>query len=346
MDVGSSSRVNRIRREDQRHHRRVGRKEQPSEVESTDSERSHRSNWSRATSKSKRLQHSTSDSSDNPEESIDKSASRRRNIRMQANRRPHGDITHNHETGTGRKGASEFRLKIDIPSFDGTLNIEDFLDWVTDVDRFFEHVEVPSEKRAATVACRLKSGAAAWWDKQLRDRELQGKARVCTWRKMRGIIIDEYLPDYDQISEKKGVVEGFKNTPAQQQQGGHPNTNPYSRPFMGKCYRCGGPGKIFTILIDGGSMENIIGGKVARTLELQMEPHPNPYTLGWIAATSGGILVAQRCKVPFSIGNGSPLWNFGEQAQHCISYKARIKEWKIYKREERGVVWPSNNQQQ
>lgn len=57
MDVGSSYRVNRNRREDQRHHHRVGRKEQPYEVESTDSECSHRSNWSRATSKSKRLQH-------------------------------------------------------------------------------------------------------------------------------------------------------------------------------------------------------------------------------------------------------------------------------------------------
>lgn len=119
---------------------------------------------------------------------------------MLAHRRPRGDITHNHETGTGRKGASELRLKIDIPSFDGTLNIEDFLDWVTDVDMFFEHVEVPSEKRAAMVAYRLKSGAAAWWDVQLCDRELQGKARVCTWRKMRGMIVDEYLrADYDQV---------------------------------------------------------------------------------------------------------------------------------------------------
>ncbi|XP_042047201.1 uncharacterized protein LOC121793062 [Salvia splendens] len=407
---------------------------------------------------------------------------------MQAHRRPRGDITHNHETGTGRKGASKFRLKIDIPSFNGTLNIEAFLDWVTDVDRFFEHVEVPNEKRAAMVACRLKSSPAAWWDRQLRDRELQGKARVCTWRKMRGMIVDEYLPaDYDQVlfqqyqccqqnnrsvhdytcefnrlttrtklsestsqqvaqymeglkpqirnrigiqhiktlrdaksfalkveqmihqnpfrnqqnsdrtrptgqragdtpaqqnNEKKGATEGFKNTPAQQQQGGRPNPNPYSRPFMGKCYRCGGTGhtsntcperrtvnlagkeidevepefcdpggdsdmndgdpdndllarvcrrvltapkvediqtqrhqlfrtrctikgKIFTILIDGGSMENIIGGKVARTLELQMEPHPNPYNLSRIATTSGGIRVAQCCKVPFSIGNYS-----------------------------------------
>ncbi|KAG6384252.1 hypothetical protein SASPL_155938 [Salvia splendens] len=121
-----------------------------------------------------------------------------------------------------------------------------------------------------------------------------------------------------QISEKKGAVEGFKNTPAQQQLGGRPNTNPYSRPFMGKCYRCGGPETEFCDpdgdgdMNDGDSdndllagvcrrvsgqhpsMENIIGGKVARTLESQMEPHPNSYTLGRIAATSGGIRVAQR----------------------------------------------------
>ncbi|KAG6415636.1 hypothetical protein SASPL_123049 [Salvia splendens] len=436
------------------------------------------------TLKSKRLQHSTSDSSDNPEESIDEFASRRRNIRMQAHRHPRGDIKHNHEMGTGRKGASEFRLKIDIPSFDGTLNIEDFLDWVTDVDRFFEHVEVLNEKRAAMVACRLKSVAAAWWDMQLRDRELQGKARVFTWRKMRGMIVDEYLPaDYDQTTrtklsestsqqvarcmeelkpqirnrigiqhiktlrnaksfalkaeqmimiqqnpfrnqqnsdrtrptgqtagdtpaqqnnKKKGATEGFKNTPAQQQQGGRkPQSKPLFSTIHGEpefcdpdgdgdmndvdpdndllagvcrrvltapkvedsqtqrhqlfCTRCTIKGKIFTILIDGGSMDNIIGGKVARTLELQMEPHPNPYNLGWIATTSGGIHVAQRCKFdvgschdgrtntysfekgvrdlyyyPYIVGNGSPLWNwsrcaprglisnknFGGQTQH------------------------------
>lgn len=47
--------------------------------------------------------------------------------------------THFHEQ-------SDYRLKLDIPSFDGHLHIEDFLDWLKIVESFFDYMDVPAKK--------------------------------------------------------------------------------------------------------------------------------------------------------------------------------------------------------
>ncbi|KAI5673910.1 hypothetical protein M9H77_14274 [Catharanthus roseus] len=59
------------------------------------------------------------------------------------------------------------RLKVDIPSFYGNLGIEDFVDWIAKIDHFFEYMDIPKEKRVKLVACRLKGGASAWWERLL-----------------------------------------------------------------------------------------------------------------------------------------------------------------------------------
>ncbi|KAL9674865.1 hypothetical protein QQ045_003064 [Rhodiola kirilowii] len=73
---------------------------------------------------------------------------------------------------------SNYRVKVDIPLFHGTMGVEEFLDWQIDVDRFLDVLGVPESKQAKMVAIRLKDIAAVWWDKLVVQRRRQGNARA------------------------------------------------------------------------------------------------------------------------------------------------------------------------
>ena len=57
---------------------------------------------------------------------------------------------------TTKRDGGDFLLRVDIPFFSGNLNIEGFKDWGANIDRFFDYMDVPEEKRVKLVACRLK----------------------------------------------------------------------------------------------------------------------------------------------------------------------------------------------
>ncbi|KAI5677709.1 hypothetical protein M9H77_08659 [Catharanthus roseus] len=50
----------------------------------------------------------------------------------------------------------DFGLKVDIPSFYGNLGIEDFVDWIVEIDQFFEYMDIPQEKRVKLVRNNLR----------------------------------------------------------------------------------------------------------------------------------------------------------------------------------------------
>ena len=47
-------------------------------------------------------------------------------------------------------------MKVAILYFNGNLNIEDFIDWLANIDKFFDYMEILEEKQVRLVSCRLK----------------------------------------------------------------------------------------------------------------------------------------------------------------------------------------------
>ena len=54
-------------------------------------------------------------------------------------------------------------MKAEIPTFNGNVvDIEGCLDWLYEVEIFFEVMEVPKDRRVPLVAYKMKGGAGAW----------------------------------------------------------------------------------------------------------------------------------------------------------------------------------------
>lgn len=49
----------------------------------------------------------------------------------------------------------DFHIKVDILNFAVHLHIEEFLDWVRNIETFFEYMEVPEHKQVKLVAYKL-----------------------------------------------------------------------------------------------------------------------------------------------------------------------------------------------
>ena len=71
-------------------------------------------------------------------------------------------------------------MKVNIPFFNENLDIESFLNWIYEVDKFFDIAYVPMEKQVKFVVYKLKRGATAWWDQLQVSGRRQRKQLVMT----------------------------------------------------------------------------------------------------------------------------------------------------------------------
>ena len=56
------------------------------------------------------------------------------------------------------------RAKMDIPVYEGNLDVEELLDWIRALDTYFDCEDVEEDKKVKHVVTRLKGHASLWWD--------------------------------------------------------------------------------------------------------------------------------------------------------------------------------------
>ena len=74
------------------------------------------------------------------------------------------------------------------------------MDWLAEVERFFDYTKILEKKQAELVAYKLKGVASAWWEQVQQTRNRSAKSPVSTWAKMKKLLKNRFLPpDFEQV---------------------------------------------------------------------------------------------------------------------------------------------------
>ena len=59
---------------------------------------------------------------------------------------------------------SSLRPNPELSIYDGSLKVENLIDWISEMGKYFEYEEIDENKRVKFAVTRLKGHAALWWD--------------------------------------------------------------------------------------------------------------------------------------------------------------------------------------
>jgi hypothetical protein len=92
------------------------------------------------------------------------------------------------------------RVKMDIPVYEGNLDVEELLDWIRALDKYFNYEDVEEDKKVKHVITRLKGHATLWWDELQADRRYKGKQKIKSWDRMVAKMKAKFIPKDYQIT--------------------------------------------------------------------------------------------------------------------------------------------------
>jgi hypothetical protein len=90
--------------------------------------------------------------------------------------------------------------KVEVSMYEGNLEVEELLDWVRAIDKYFDYEEIVEEKKVKHAITRLKGHATLWWDELQVDRRCKGKQKMKSWDKMVAKLKSKFIPKYYQIN--------------------------------------------------------------------------------------------------------------------------------------------------
>ena len=60
---------------------------------------------------------------------------------------------------------SDSQVKVEVSYFGGSLKPEELLDWIGELERFFDWDEVADPRRVKSAYTKLRDHAALWWER-------------------------------------------------------------------------------------------------------------------------------------------------------------------------------------
>ncbi|VFQ83151.1 unnamed protein product [Cuscuta campestris] len=153
------------------------------------------------------------------------------------------------------KSSSDF--KVEMPTFDGKDDPDDFIEWLETIERVFDYTEVPKDKKVKPVALKFRGYASTWWTNTTTKRKREGKAAVKTWTNMRDLLKKKFIPTH-YIRENFARLQHLRE--------GNRSVAEYNRDFEELLMRCD--------LQENGSQSFVryligLNTQIANTVELQ-----------------------------------------------------------------------------
>ena len=89
-----------------------------------------------------------------------------------------------------------YDMKVDITKFEGKMQPDDFIAWLTNVERIFYFKDVPENSKVKIEAIKLKKHASIQWEHLKWQQQCEGRDHIVTWEKMKRELKRKYLPDH------------------------------------------------------------------------------------------------------------------------------------------------------
>jgi hypothetical protein len=92
------------------------------------------------------------------------------------------------------------KTKMDIPSYEGSLDVEELLDWIRALDTYFDYEDIEEDKKVRHAIKKLKGHAKLLWDELQADRCCKGKQKIKRWDRMIAKMKEKFIPRDYQIT--------------------------------------------------------------------------------------------------------------------------------------------------
>jgi hypothetical protein len=76
------------------------------------------------------------------------------------------------------------RERTEVPMYEGNLEVEELLDWVHAMEKYFNYENIEEDKMVKHAVTRLKGHVVLWWDELQAKRRSKGKKKIKKFDRM------------------------------------------------------------------------------------------------------------------------------------------------------------------